>query len=103
MHLIIAINAYDHFSQLGTPHNDGEAVARLLHEKYNFRTEIDAGEEGRRNLLLLDNPSRYEILDTLQVLSESMNETISPNLLRRPRFSAKQVSTGFLDTPRWRT
>jgi hypothetical protein len=38
--LIIGNNAYTEFPQLKTPVNDAQAIARILQQKYKFKTEV---------------------------------------------------------------
>lgn len=60
--LIIANNAYQHLDDLATPANDGLALARLLDERYGFRT------------VTLFDASRYEILSQLNTLRAELTE-----------------------------
>lgn len=65
--LIIANNAYQHMDDLATPANDGLAVARLLEERFGFRT------------ITLFDATRYEILSQLNTLRGELTE--NDNLL----------------------
>jgi predicted nucleic acid-binding Zn-ribbon protein len=63
--LIIGNNAYRHLPVLDTPHNDAKALAKVLSERYGFKTQV-----------LLD-ATRYDILKALneyrKVLTEKDN------------------------------
>ncbi len=54
--LIIGISAYKHFSSLEFPVKDARKIERILHTQYTFQKE---------DITFLENPSRSNILDTL--------------------------------------
>ena len=60
--LIIGNQDYQHLQKLGTPINDANAIAKVLHDRYGFNN----------NLLL--NANRYQILSALNKLRESLTE-----------------------------
>ena len=72
--LIIAVDRYDNFTELATPRNDGEAVAKLLTGKFGFTPTITLADGEERSLLLLDSPTRAEIFEMLLVLAETLGE-----------------------------
>lgn len=60
--LIIGNNNYPQFANLATPINDARAMAKLLEDKYQFKTQI------------LINADRYTILQTLNSFRERLTE-----------------------------
>ena len=60
--LIIGNNNYPEFPDLSTPINDARAMARLLEDKYGFKT------------MVLINADRYTILQTLNSYRERLTE-----------------------------
>ncbi len=60
--LIIGNNTYSEFPALQTPVNDAKAMARVLEERYGFKTQV------------LINADRYAILQTLNSYRERMTE-----------------------------
>ncbi|CAN5514705.1 hypothetical protein BH10PSE7_BH10PSE7_01090 [soil metagenome] len=72
--LIIAIDKYRDFSGLATPRNDGEAIAKVLTGQFGFETSIRSAGGSVQNLMLLDDPTRSEIFDTMIMLGETLGE-----------------------------
>ncbi len=60
--LIIGNNAYRHLPVLDTPHNDAKALAKVLAERYGFKTQV-----------LLD-ATRYDILKALNEYRKTLTE-----------------------------
>lgn len=60
--LIIGNNSYSEFPALKTPVNDAKAMARVLEERYGFKTQV------------LINADRYAILQTLNSYRERLSE-----------------------------
>jgi hypothetical protein len=60
--LIIGNNNYAEFPDLSTPVNDARAIARMLEDKYGFKT------------MVLINADRYTILQTLNSYRERLSE-----------------------------
>ncbi len=60
--LVIGNNRYAHIPNLETAVNDGEAVAKVLGERYGFQTRV------------LTNADRYEILSTLEKFRQDLTE-----------------------------
>ena len=60
--LIIGNNNYSEFPSLSTPVNDARAIAKMLEDKYGFKT------------MVLINADRYTILQTLNSYRERMSE-----------------------------
>ncbi len=65
--LIIGNQQYQHFSDLQTPVNDAQTIARILKDKYDFKTTV------------ILNANRYQILSALNQLRSQL--TATDNLL----------------------
>lgn len=62
----------DVFPDLSTPHEDAEAVANLLSEKFGFRTEIEVS--GKRHPLVLKDAGRDDINKALTLLRRGLTK-----------------------------
>ena len=64
--------ADDAFPDLTTPHEDAEAVARILSERFGFKTEIEAS--GQMHPLFLKDASRDQISRALTLLRRNLTK-----------------------------